>query len=476
MLLSKLICDLEYKSIKNEADVEITGVCYDSRLLNGGELFVCVPGYETDGHNFVRDAVKRNAAAILSEKDVDADGIPVIIVEDTRAALASVSAAFYGYPARELRIIGVTGTNGKTTVTYMIKNLLEHCGYKVGLLGTVKNIIGDEVYASDMTTPEAPEIHRMLRKMADEKVNYAVMEVSSHALALKRVEGLQFRVGVITNLTSEHLDFHKTEEEYARAKALLFSQSEISVINGECRCKEIMKEAAKGKIVTYSTVNEEADVCAYNPLSNVNGVSFNVKNLNEDYRISLPIPGEFNIENALASAAVGFALEIPSGFIRLSFKRIRPVPGRLEKVETGKGFDVFIDYAHTPDGLEKVINSINKFKERRIITVFGCGGDRDKSKRAVMGKIATELSDFTVVTSDNPRSENPEMIIKEILEGCAGENFVAITDRREAIKYALSIAGERDIVLIAGKGHENYQITETGKTEFDEKKMIGELL
>ena len=187
MLLSKLICDLEYKSIKNEADVEITGVCYDSRLLSGGELFVCVPGYETDGHNFVRDAVKRNAAAILSEKDVDADGIPVIIVEDTRAALAAVSAAFYGYPARELRIIGVTGTNGKTTVTYMIKNRLEHCGYKVGLLGTVKNIIGDEVYASDMTTPEAPEIHRMLRKMADEKVNYAVMEVSSHALALKRV-------------------------------------------------------------------------------------------------------------------------------------------------------------------------------------------------------------------------------------------------------------------------------------------------
>lgn len=475
MLLSKLICELEYKCINNNTDVEITGICYDSKKIAPGNIFVCIPGYITDGHSFINEAVGKKAAAIIAEKEVETEDIPVITVNDARKALAVVSAAFYSHPEREVKVIGVTGTNGKTTTAYMIKNLLEHCGYKAGLMGTVENIIGDKCYPASMTTPEATEIYKTLRAMADEKVNYAVMEVSSHALYLKRVYGIEFSIGVMTNVTPEHLDFHKTMEDYARTKAMLFENSRISVINSDSDYAEIMKASAK-KYVTYGGNEENADVCSYNVLSNIEGISFNVKNVNEDYRICLNMPGDFNRENALSVAGVAYALGIPSGFVRLSFKRFKGVPGRVEKIKTGRDFDVIIDYAHTPDGLERVIKAVGEFTEGRLITLFGCGGDRDKSKRSVMGKISTTLSDFTVITSDNPRSEDPAEIIDDILEGCVGGNFKVIPDRREAIRYALSVAGKKDTVLIAGKGHEKYQITAEGRIEFDEKKIIGELL
>ena len=476
MFLSDIINGLEYKYTSNYSDTEITGVCCDSNALKKGEIFVCVKGADRDGHAYAKEAVKKGAAAIIASEELNIESVPVIYSEDTGKTLAEASAAFYSHPEKKLRVIGITGTNGKTTVSYMLKNILERCGYKVGLIGTVQNLIGDDAYPASLTTPPAPELFGLLGKMEAEGVNYVVMEVSSHSLSRDRVYGIDFAMGIMTNITLDHLDFHKTEEDYAGAKALLFKNSRISVLNKDDKYYEMMKEAASGIVVSYSKTKDDADVCGYDLLSNINGISFNVKTDEETYRAYMPLPGSFNAENALAAIAAATALKIPSGFTKMALKVQKGIPGRIEKIETGKDFSVIIDYAHTPDGLLKILKTLNEIKEARLITLFGCGGDRDRSKRPVMGKIACENSDLVIITSDNPRSESPEAIIADITAGAVGGNYKVIPDRREAIKYALSAAEKGDIILLAGKGHETYQITSDGKKHFDEREIIEELL
>lgn len=476
MFLSDLIDRLNYKYILNNKDTEITGIVFDSKEIVPGSVFVCIKGGKEDGHSYVCEAIKKNAAAIITETDIQIEEIPVICVPDTREALSVAAAVFYGEPAKKLRIIGVTGTNGKTSVAYMIKNILDTCGYKTGLIGTVENIIGDESEESSMTTPDAVTLNKLFRKMADENVNYAVMEVSSHALSQKRAAGIEFACSVITNVSGDHLDYHKTTEEYMKAKALLFRNSAICVLNKDDISYETMKEASTGEVVSYSKKDKDADIFAYDTLVNANGVSFSVTTENDYYGVYTKIPGVFTVDNALAALSVATALKIPSGFIRMALKTQKGIKGRIERVETGKDFSVFIDYAHTPDGLEKIIRTVNEFKEARLITLFGCGGDRDKTKRSLMGKIATELSDYVIITSDNPRSENPDEIIKDILSGVTGDNYSVVPGRKEAIKKALSMAEKDDIILLAGKGHETYQVLSEGKIHFDEREILKELL
>ena len=476
MYLSDLTNKLKFEYILNSKEVEISGICCDTRKLTPGSLFVCIKGTGDDGHKYINEAIEKKASAIITEKETDVTEVPVIQVADSRKALAEAAAAFYDYPSKKLKVIGVTGTNGKTSVSFMIKNILEQCGYKVGLIGTVCNMIGEETYPASLTTPDAIELNSLFSQMADKNVNYAVMEVSSHSLSQNRVYGIDFAVGVLTNITTDHMDYYNTPEEYAFAKAKLFKMCEISVIN---RCDshfELIKENSKGHTVTYGKDCEDTDVCAFDALSNINGVSFNVKTKDDYFCVHTEIPGCFTVDNALAAVSVAVALKIPAGFIRMAFKKLKGVKGRIEKVETGKDFSVFIDYAHTPDGLEKILNTVNDFKEGRLITVFGCGGDRDKSKRPVMGKIASELSDFVIVTSDNPRTENGDNIIKDIVKGIEKDNYKTVTDRKEAIKVAVAMAKKDDIILLAGKGHETCQILSDGKIHFDEREILKELL
>lgn len=476
MHLSDITDSINYNYIFNNKEAEVTEICCNSAKVSAGSLFVCISGTKIDGHSFAKDAEVKKAAAIIAEKEVDVKDIPVIYVDDTRKALAEVSQAFYGNPAKKLKIIGVTGTNGKTSVSYMIKNILEQCGYKVGLIGTVANMIGDVKFDTSLTTPDAPELHKLFAEMVKEGVNYVVMEVSSHSLAQHRVYGMEFAASVITNITQDHLDFHKTIEEYAKAKAMLFENSKICVLNSDDPHFELMKQKATGQVVTYSKSSDEADIYAYDILTNANGVSFNVKTGADYYNLYTEIPGCFTVDNALAAASIASVLKIPSGFVRMAFKKLKGIKGRIERVETGKDFSVFIDYAHTPDGLEKILSTINEFKEGRLITVFGCGGDRDSTKRPIMGKIASELSDVAIVTSDNPRTEAPMKIIEDILKGIETENYIVVPGRKDAIAEAIKIAEKNDIILLAGKGHETYQILNEGKIHFDEREIVKELL
>lgn len=475
MLLSDITDRLNYISILNNKETDVCGVCCDTNELFDKAIFVCIRGHKTDGHKFASEAAKK-ASCIVAEKEIDVDGIPVIYVKDSRKALAEISSLYYGEPSKKLRIIGVTGTNGKTSVTMMIKNILEHCGYKVGLIGTVANDTGTCEEPSGYTTPGAPKLHEYFARMVEENVNYAVMEVSSHAISQYRVHGIEFAATVLTNITEEHLDYHKSMEEYADVKGSLFEHSAISVINKDCEYFDRIKKYVRGELVTYGTESDECDLKAENILGNINGVSFTAVSVDSSYGILCKVPGGFTVSNALAAAATAQALKIPSGFVRMAFKNFNGVKGRVERVETSNGVNVFIDYAHTPDALLKILNTFNEFKERRLITLFGCGGERDSLKRPVMGKIATELSDYTVITSDNPRNEDPDKIIRDIVSGVSGDNYVVVSDRREAIKKALFCASEGDIVLLAGKGHETYQIIGDDKFDFDEREIVKSLI
>lgn len=473
MLLKDLLKSIECIDIKNEKDTDITAICCDSRKVEQGSLFVCIKGYESDGHKYADMAIEKGAAAIICEDDIECD-IPKIIVKNSRRALSFLSAKFYGNPSKKMKIIGVTGTNGKTTSTYIIKGILEACGYKVGLIGTNQNMIGDRVIDTDRTTPDSLELNRLFAEMVEEKVNYVVMEVSSHSLYLDRVAEIDFDIGAISNITQDHLDFHKTMEDYAEAKSILFEKSEISVLNADDSYYELMEKKAKGKVMSYGI--DKGDVCAYDVFMNRNGVSFNVKSGEESARMALSIPGKFTVYNSLLAISVAMAAGIPMPFIRMALKNQKGVKGRLEVLDTDTDFTVIIDYAHTPDGLLNVINSINEFKEKRLITVFGCGGDRDNKKRSIMGEISTKLSDFSVITSDNPRTEDPMNIINDILKGVCNDNYTVIENRKQAIEHALNIAEPGDIILLAGKGHETYQILNTGKIHFDEREVVSEFL
>lgn len=475
MLLSQLFATAKAEIYGD--DIEIRHLQYNSRRVEKGDLFFCIVGTAADGHQYAEQAVENGAAALVVERRLDI-GVPQVLVKNSRIAMAEAAALYYGYPAREMIIVGVTGTNGKTSTTYMIKAIAEAAGKKTGLIGTIRNMIGDGIIDTERTTPESVDLHRILRLMADEHVDIVVMEVSSHSLDQKRVYGIEFDIAEFTNLTQDHLDYHKTFENYLAAKKLLFANCKAAVINIDDPNAGAISEGLNVPISTFG-IREKANVYATEIDITTTGVQFDMHTEKGSVRICISTPGLFSVFNVIGSAAVALMLGFTMEQIKRGVEGMQFVSGRLEPLDTGnRGFSVFLDYAHTPDALENVIKTVREFAKGRIITLFGCGGDRDQAKRPIMGEIAGRYSDLLVVTSDNPRTEDPIAIIEDIMEGVkkSGCEHVIIENRREAIAYALAIAKKDDIIILAGKGHENYQETSLGKHHFDEKEIVAELL
>lgn len=478
MKLKELLNGVNVNKIIGNEEVNISGITFDSREVKAGYLFICISGFKADGHDFAEEAVEKGAVALLTEREIEGVGATTVIVDNTRHETPALAANFYDHPYKTLKVIGITGTNGKTTTTYLVKAILEHTGKKVGLIGTNQNLIGKEVIPSHHTTPDFIELMQLLARMAEEEAEYAVMEVSSHSLALDRVSACEFEVGAFTNITQDHLDFHKTMENYLEAKSKLFSLCKIGAINNDVDAAQYLKDKAKcPTLLTYGKDNE-SDVKADNVEYRGDGVSFDLTYRGETVKINLGIPGEFSVYNALTaiSCCIGLGVSLPD--IAEGLSEAEGVKGRIEVVKTNTDYTVIIDYAHTPDGILNIINAIRGFAKGRVVTLFGCGGDRDKTKRPLMGKMAGELSDFCIVTSDNPRSENPADIIKDILPGVIETNcpYEVVENRFDAIEYALDHAQKDDIILLAGKGHETYQILNDRTIVFDEREIVLKLL
>ncbi len=468
---------------KANKHLEIKKIVIDSRNVTKGSMFVCIKGLRTDGHSYIKVAEENGAVAIVVEEDVVASSkdIAIIKVKDTRKALALMAASFYGYPNQSFKIIGVTGTNGKTSTTYFMESVLNELNRKVGIIGTVETRIEQEhvkVYYATGTTPDTVELWQIFAKMREEKVTDVAMEVSSHALQLEKVHGLNFDVALFTNLTQDHLDFHEDMESYKKAKAKLFTQCKHAIINADDGAARYMIDNAKNCSVTTVGINSSCDLKAENITYSSQGITFDVLIEGSLEHFKLPIPGKFSLYNALGVIGASLALNIPLEIIKKGLKNIKGVPGRIQSIPNNKGFNVFIDYAHTPDGLENIISAVKEFTMGRVITVFGCGGDRDKGKRPIMGDIAGRLSDFCIVTSDNPRTENPATIIEEIEKGLepTGCKYEAVVDRKEAINLAVAMANKDDSIIIAGKGHENYQIFKEATVHFDDYEVAEEAL
>ena len=478
MTLGKLLENIELTTVEADVSTNIPGFCYDTRVIRNGELFIAIRGYETDGHKYIEEAVSNGAVCIICE-EAPVVPIPYILVKDSRKALAAISAVWFDFPAKKLKLVGVTGTNGKTSVTNLIKHIIEKCSNsKVGLIGTNGNFIGDRELPTEHTTPESYEMQKLLDKMVLEGCQYVVMEVSSHALYLSRVYGIEFDVGVFTNLTPEHLDFHGTMDNYAHAKALLFPNCKNSVINIDDLYSPLMIENSAGPVMSYAINNSSADLLGKDIKLQAEKIEFCAVTVGRINRVELSIPGMFSVYNALASIAAAVILGFEIDKITPSLQSYGGVKGRAEVIPTGHDFSVLIDYAHTPDALRNVISAVRGYAKGRVITVFGCGGDRDKAKRPLMGQIAAELSDHTIITTDNPRTEEPAAIIDEIVSGISDPDasYETLENRREAIYRALESLESGDVLLIAGKGHETYQILGKEKIHFDDREVVAEHL
>ena len=476
MRLGEFLKKMDVAAIAADPDIEIHGVSFDTRTLNAGELFIAVRGYQFDGHQYIEEAVNKGAICIICEEAPNLI-IPYVVVKDCRKALASASAVWFGFPAEKLKIIGVTGTNGKTTVTSLIKQVIEKCsGMKVGLIGTNGNIIGDRELHSERTTPESYEVHELLAMMVQEGCQCVVMEISSHAIHQSRVYGIEFEVGVYTNLSPDHLDFHHSMEDYAATKALLFKNCRNAAINIDDEYAPIMIENAKCPVLTYAIRNGDADLVAKNIKLYPDKVNFSTLTIGSLNRVELDIPGMFTVYNALAVISAALLLGFDAERVIAFLQTCKGVKGRAEVLPVGQNFTVLIDYAHTPDALENIIAASRSFTRGRVVTLFGCGGDRDKAKRPVMGEIAAKYSDFVIVTSDNPRTEVPADIISQILAGMKDTKtpYRVIENRREAIYWALENAQADDVLILAGKGHETYQIFGKDKIHFDEREVVAE--
>lgn len=478
MRLESLLKDIEILETNAPMDLEIGGIRYSSRDVAAGDLFVAVPGYATDGHKYIPDAVRKGAAVVLCEREMP-DDVPWVRVRSSREALAKLGANWYGEPSEKMQVIGVTGTNGKTSVTYLLKALLEHAvGAKVGLIGTICNMIGGEVLPTERTTPESFELQGLLARMADAGCTHVVMEVSSHALVLHRAANIRFRVGAFTNLTEDHLDFHKTMEEYGKAKAMLFRRCERGVFNADDPASKTMIDGSTCSVYTVG-VESSADLRAEAIELGADHIAMDVTEGAQRAHLRLGIPGRFTVSNALIALGIARQLDIPLDRAAQALSHAQAVKGRIEIVPTpGKDYTVLIDYAHTPDGLEKVLRSVRDFCRGRLIAVFGCGGDRDRSKRHIMGEIAVRLADLVIVTSDNPRTEEPMAIIRDILAGMQDTKtpYLVEENRRKAIRLAMSAAQKDDVIVLAGKGHETYQIIGTEKTHLDEREEVAAAL
>ena len=481
MLLKELLNGLDYEILTGNLEKEIKNITQSDRNIEENDIYICVSGFKVDGHDFALSAIEKGAKAIICERPIktDREDVSIIKVEDSRCAMAKIASNYYGNPSSKLKLIGITGTNGKTTSAFLMKDILERAGKKVGLIGTIANYIGKKAIHTERTTPGPIELHELFKEMVDSKVEYCVMEVSSHSLALNRVYGLEFLCGIYTNLTRDHLDFHKTFEEYYKAKFKLFEASKNCIINIDDEYGLRVLNDLKGKnknIVTYS-IHSKSDLIGCNIKADEKGSNFKVKSENEILEFFVDIPGEYNVYNSLGCIGASRVLNISNENIKKGLEEVT-VPGRCERVgkEFNLPFEIIIDYAHTPDGLENILKTARDFTKNRLISVFGCGGDRDKVKRPIMGKVGSKLSDIALITSDNPRTEEPMEIIKEIINGINKENYTIIENRYEAIKEAINIAKDGDVIVIAGKGHETYQILKEETIHFDEREVVTEIL
>ncbi|MDI9480723.1 MAG: UDP-N-acetylmuramoyl-L-alanyl-D-glutamate--2,6-diaminopimelate ligase [Bacillota bacterium] len=484
MRLDEVCQGIEYRIEQGSLATEITGICYDSRQVRPGNLFVCIVGEKTDGHLFAQQAVESGAAAILAERKVDiGKQVALVITSDTRAGLSQIAANYYGHPSRQLRVIGVTGTNGKTTTTHLIQAILNEQQKKTGIMGTLYARLGSISKDYGHTTPESVDIQEFFRLLVDNGAEYAVMEVSSHALELGRVDSIDFDVALFTNLTQDHLDYHKTMEKYRDAKLKLFTMiknqpASYCIINGDDPAAEYFTQASQVPYYTYG-IKSAADIRAVKIHNTLKNSQFEVVFANQSFDIKMKLIGEFSVYNALAAIAWALAEKVPIPIIQKALAAVEGVPGRFEQIDLGQNYTVVVDYAHTPDGLENVLQVARQLVQNRLITVFGCGGDRDRTKRPLMGAIAGQYSNFCIITSDNPRTEDPQAIIDDILPGLEQietARYAVIPDRREAIKHAIHIAKEGDLVVIAGKGHETYQLVMGQVLDFDDRQVAAEMI
>lgn len=465
----------------------ILTLAHDSRKVGPGTLFVCIPGATVDGHDFASEAIRRGAVAILAEHPVaDTDSVPVLLTPDVKKALETISPWFFGDPAKRLRMIGVTGTNGKTTTTHIIRDVFNRAGRPCGVIGTLHTLIGDRILPVKNTTPDVLDLQAALAEMASGGMSAVAMEVSSHALALGRVAGCEFDAAVFTNMTQDHLDFHGDLNSYRDAKAQLFRQldaadavkpGKTAIVNLDDPVGRFMLEQTQARAITYG-IEQAADLRAVDISIRPEGCRFRIVGAMADLLIQSRLTGLFNVYNLLAAASVAYAEGIGANEIKAALETFSHVPGRFERVDIGKPFSVIVDYAHTPDGLENVLCTAKQFVSGRLIAVFGCGGDRDRTKRPIMGALAARYADQVIVTSDNPRSEDPEFIIGQIMAGIASAGAQSrtekIADRRQAIHRALAMAGPGDVILVAGKGHETYQILADRTIHFDDREVVRE--
>lgn len=481
MNLIKILSGIDYEIIQGEIDVEVNKINYDSRKVEKADIFVCIKGYSTDGHKYVDKAIENGCKVVIIQDNIEIknDKITIIKCTNTRKALALMGSNYYENPSSKMKIIGITGTNGKTTTAFMIKDILEANNKKVGLIGTIANYIGNEKIEAERTTPESLELQELFHEMVNKGVEYCVMEVSSHSLELDRVYGVKFEIGIFTNLTRDHLDFHKTFENYYKAKFKLFDRSRIKIINVDDNYgRQVISDLndLRADNVYSFSVKEDSNYKAFDEEMGNRDIKFklNIKRIEE---FTLSIPGEYNIYNALGAIISSFKLGIPVDSIKYGIERV-VVPGRCERVakEYNLPYEIIIDYAHTPDGLENILKTAKAFTKGKLISVFGCGGDRDKVKRPQMGKISTDIADMTIITSDNPRSEDPMSIIKDIEIGVNKDKYIVIENRREAIKKAINTANKNDVIVIAGKGHETYQVLQSETIHFDEREVVKEIL
>jgi UDP-N-acetylmuramoyl-L-alanyl-D-glutamate--2,6-diaminopimelate ligase len=479
MELEKLIRRLDKHLVTGTLARDVTSICYDSRQVVPGSLFCAIEGIQVDGHAFIGQAIERGATAVVSQKPHRSTRATHIQVQDSRDALARLAATFYQDPSTRLQLVGVTGTNGKTTTTFLVKHLLERAGQRTGLIGTVGYQIGERVLPAQRTTPESVDLQQLFSQALDAGCVSLAMEVSSIALALNRVDEIRFRVGVFTNLTQDHLDFHHGMKEYFQAKEKLFTkisddlpQQGIAVINVDDPYGQqlVARFSNRLNVVSYG-MGARADFRASNYRVESTGTSYQLDLKGKSYLVRVPLIGRFNIYNSLAALATVSALGVDIRSSVLALARAPQIPGRLEAVPVKRQFQVFVDYAHTDDALMNVVRTCRDLNPARLILVFGCGGDRDRAKRPIMGAVADKYTDYAIVTSDNPRKENPEAIINEVVTGFKGRNFEIVVDRREAINRAITLAGPRDIVLIAGKGHEKYQEFHDHTVPFDDVEV-----
>lgn len=476
MKLYELLKDTGMVPVAIDADREITAITCDSRRIEDGCLFVCIVGTAVDGHRFAAEAEANGAAAVVVQRDL---GLRTqLLTDNTRRAWAQICANWFGRPAERLHLVGVTGTNGKTTTTTLIKSMLEYDGHKVGLIGTIQNMVGERALPAERTTPDPYDLQSLLALMVMEGCEYCVMEVSSHALDQQRVECCFCDVGIFTNFTQDHLDYHKTMENYLAAKKRLFSMCRVGIANLDDEASIEMMRDVPCETVTFAVDNDNADYTARNVRRQADGVTFELVGVGQIGRVRMRIPGQFSVYNGLAAATACLKLGMPFDRVVEALSAAAGVKGRAEVVPTGRDFTVIIDYAHTPDGMENICRTLKECCGGRLVTVFGCGGDRDKTKRPLMGAIAAQLSDYLVVTSDNPRTENPSAIIADIVAGLSdtATPYTVVENRIEAIRWAIAHAEPGDTILLAGKGHETYQILADETIHLDEREVVAAAL